>query len=232
MEVKHDPPQPIDWDNTPDFFISIDADEVIQPGGIELLKSGMSTECNVIYVNMWSKGESFEVPRVFRNRPSIRWEGRWHETVNEVAGPHSPVKIEFRHGESHDLDPERNFRLAKKCLEDDPENTRYMFYAAREYAYRNEKDKALELFDKYLAKSMWLPERADAYFWKAGIYWKTGEPDKAREACMAALTINANFRAAALLMAQMSWEHNAVQWRRMAETATNEGVLFTHQAPS
>jgi glycosyltransferase involved in cell wall biosynthesis len=217
---------------TMDWCVSIDADEVIEPGGIELLRSGMSTEGNVIYVNMWSGGESFEVPRVFRNKPSLQWVGRWHEVVNETFGPHSKVRIEFRRGQSHDLDPDRNIRMAEKCLAEDPESTRHMFYVAREYAYRNDKEKAVELFNKYLDKSVFLAERADAYFWLAGIYWKTGEPDKARLACMSALTINANFKAAALLMSQMSWEHNAVQWRRLAETATNEGVLFTHQAPA
>jgi hypothetical protein len=53
---------------------------------------------------------------------------------------------------------------------------------------------------------------------------KQGE--KARQYCLNALNINANFKEAILLMAEMSFEKNAKQWRKMAETATNEEVLF------
>lgn len=213
---------------TMDWCISIDADEVLESNGIALLKSGLSTDSNVVKVHMWSPNDDFHVPRVFRNRPSIQWVGRVHEVLNESMGPQSNVKINYRFGDSHALDPDRNIRLLEKAYADDPKNTRGMFYLAREYEYRGQHQESKELFLKYLDVSTWMPERADAYYWLAGIYWKTGEPDKAREACMNALTINSNFKAACLFMATMSWEHNAVQWRRMAETATNEGVLFTH----
>ena len=50
--------------------------------------------------------------------------------------------------------------------------------------------------------------------------------DAAREACLHAILLNANFREALLWMADMSFPANAAQWRKMAESATNEGVLF------
>lgn len=103
-----------------------------------------------------------------------------------------------------------------------------MFYLAREYAYAKDWEKAEELFEKYLTLSTFFPERADAYFMLALCYWYDGKAngEKARENCLKAININAHFKVAILLMAHMSFEKNAEQWRKMAETANNSGTLF------
>ena len=50
--------------------------------------------------------------------------------------------------------------------------------------------------------------------------------DDARDACAQSLIINANFKEAILLMAEMSWPKNGAQWRKLADNADNSDVLF------
>lgn len=106
-----------------------------------------------------------------------------------------------------------------------------MFYLAREYAYAKRWEEAENMFERYLSYSTWLPEKADAHFMLAVCYWYDGKGngEKARKSCLSAININANFKAAILLMAEMSFEKNALQWRRMAQTADNSGLLFIRE---
>jgi hypothetical protein len=71
----------------------------------------------------------------------------------------------------------------------------------------------------------------------ARAYWELRMPDDARDACVQALIINPNFKEACLFMATLAgdgstntrWQGNADQWKRMAETATNDNVLFLRE---
>lgn len=48
----------------------------------------------------------------------------------------------------------------------------------------------------------------------------------ARECAMMAIITNANFKEAILFLAELSGPKNAKRWMEIAETATNEDVLF------
>jgi len=71
-----------------------------------------------------------------------------------------------------------------------------------------------------------MAERADAYLSAARCLWNLKRGEEARQYCFNAININANFKEAILFMAEISWEKNAKTWRKMAEHATNEDVLF------
>lgn len=215
---------------TKDWVLSIDCDEILEPGGIEKLRRHLTTSRDAIGVRMTSGMAEYHVPRCFRRTPLIRWEGEIHETVNTHDYDRTDVTITYATSPAHALDPDRNVRILEAAHAKHPDNTRFMYYLAREYGYRQRFDEAIAMFDKYLAESRWLPERADAYFMQALCYWYSQRGDEARRACLNALNINPNFKAACLLMADMSWEHNAVQWKRMAESATNENCLFVRKS--
>jgi tetratricopeptide (TPR) repeat protein len=117
-------------------------------------------------------------------------------------------------------------RILSKEMLKSPNDTRTIYYLAREHWYRKQYSKAEELFERHVCLSSFLGERADAYLYLARIYWLTSRGDKARSACMNAITINADFKEALLFMADISFEHNAKRWREYASYATNERVLF------
>lgn len=180
---------------------------------------------------MTTASNSYHVPRLFRNIPSVRWQGRIHETINTRDYEKLDVSMRYRSSPAHALDPQRNIRILEKAHQDEPDNTRAMFYLAREYGYYKKWDKAEEMFEKYLSVATWLPEKADAHFMLAVCYWYDGKGngEKTRQNCLAAMNINSNFKAPILLMAKASFEKNAAQWRRMAETADNSDTLFARE---
>jgi len=213
---------------TGDWILSIDADEFLEDDGVDKLKILLEDyyDC-VAKVKMFSSGNPFTAPRFFKNVPEIYWVGAIHELPNVATQNIFDVQITYTSSPSHQYDPDRNLRILKKEYLENPSNTRSMYYLAREYCYRNDYTKAIEIFDKYLSLATWLPERADAYFMKALCHWYTKNGgEEARKSILMAININANFKAAILLMGHMSFEHNKIQWDKMAETATNEGVLF------
>lgn len=211
---------------TNDWVLSIDADEIMEEGGIEKLRKHLLTCRDAIGIKMTSGAAEYFVPRCFRRTPLIRWEGEIHETVNTHDFDPTDVTVTYTASPAHALDPDRNIRILESAHTRSPDNTRYLYYLAREYAYRGRFDDAISKFKRYLELSTWLPEKADAWFMLALSYWYNQQGDEARRACLNALAINSNFKVACLLMAEMSWEHNKAQWKRLAEAADDSGCLF------
>ena len=210
-----------------DWVLSIDADEVLEEGGIEKIREYInSTNKNSLGILMRSGNNAYHVPRLFRNIVSIKWVGKIHELPSLRQEENTHIAITYYSSPAHTLDPKRNLRILQSAYIENPDDTRTLFYLGREYAYYQEWAKAIKIFEKYLTLSVWLPERADAYFMLALCYWYTQEGEKARVACLSAININANFKVAIQLMGHMSFAKNKVQWDRMAETATNEDTLF------
>ncbi len=216
---------------TGDWVLSIDADEMLDSNGIENIRKMLFTEKQAIGIRMHCGTTSYHVPRLFRNIPGIRWVGKIHETIQVNGFDRSDIGITYGSSPAHLLDPDRNIRILEIAHDEDPKNTRAMYYLAREYAYRKEWEKAEEVFEKYVQLSTWLPEKADAFFMLALCYWydRKGNGEKTRENCLKAMNINANFKAPILLMAAASFEHNASQWKKMAETADNSNTLFVRE---
>lgn len=214
---------------TGDWILSIDADELLEDGGIEKIRTLLAEIMgDAVKIRMEASNNKYYVQRLFRNKPEVFFEGRIHEIINVLTEQRIEVGITFGSSPAHLLDPDRNIRILEKEYAENPTNTRNLYYLAREYAYRNQWEKALDVLNKYIPLSYWLPEKADAYFIMALCYWYDGKGhgELARKSVFMALNINANFKAAIQLMGHMSFEKNKVQWDRMAETATNEDLLF------
>ncbi len=213
---------------TGDFILSIDADEVLEEYGINKMKGYLevANTKNAVGIKMKSSNQEYYVPRLFKNSESIFFSGRIHELINVTDYDKLNVSITFGTSPAHIFDPERNMRILQKVVEDDASDTRALYYLGREYGYKQDWNKAIYLFEKYIEIASWFPEKADAYFMLALCYWNTMQGEKARENCLMAININANFKAAILLMGHMSFEKNKIQWDKMAETATNEDTLF------
>lgn len=218
---------------TGDWIISIDADEVLQEIGpvreaIARAEKDNNLAIDVLMVAEDRSKQSFRFPRLFKNSPECYWVGDVHNHLSVQGSFLSDVKITFGYSPAHDLDPDRAMRILEKSVERD-NGPREMFYLGREYYYRRRYEDSIRMLGKYVQESRYLSEKAEAFLIMARSYWALKRGDDARDACAQCLIINANFKEAILLMAELSWPHNAEQWKRMAETANNRDVLFVRE---
>ena len=211
---------------TCDWVLSIDGDEYLEPGGVEKLRN-LPDGPTTFMVDLVAHNQPDHVHRCVRFfKRTEHWEGRIHEVIT-TPGPQCDIKITYDHSPAHALDPDRSFRILSAAHADAPKDQRTLYYLAREHYYRRAYREALQLFQTYVASDkFWKPERADAFLFMARCHWALAEGDKARDCCLQALNLNANFREAALFMAEISWPANARVWRSMAAAADNRGVLF------
>lgn len=225
---------------TTDYVLSIDADEILE--SVEAVREAVDImeekQLLAALVGMLagSTGQEFLFPRLFKKSPEVWWEGAVHNFISVAGYQIGNVKITYFSSPAHQLDPDRAMRILKKEV-DRTANAREMFYLGREYWYRGDFENAIKTFQAYVQKSAFMPEKADGFLFLARCLWLTGRSEEAREACMQAIIINANFKEAIMFMAEMAgegsgnakWEANAAQWRRMAATANNYDVLFVRQ---
>lgn len=215
---------------TGDYILSIDADETLEEGGIQKIKDFLSNyDKGAAGLIMKSTNQEYVVPRIIKNTPFIYFRGKVHEAPNtldfDISNPIN-VNITFGSSPAHALDPERNVRIMQKVFNEFPNDTRNLYYLGREYGYKKEWIKAIAILEEYVKISEFMKEKADAFFLLAVCYMSNGDWENARNNCLFSISINANFKAPIMLMAHLSFPDNAKQWRKMAETATNEGTLF------
>ena len=219
---------------TGDWVLIIDADEILESGGISKIREVVSrTTYDAIFFNAVSLRNMKEVHpsiRLFKRDSGITWKGRIHNYLTESEGEISDLRIFYGYSKAHEADPDRAFRILTKVVAEDPDCKRERFYLAREYWYRNDYTTALHWYDNYLSVAEWAPEMADAWLKKARCYWHLQQGDQARAACLQAIKINTNFKEALLFMADMSGPVNAKRWKEFAATADNRSVLFIRTA--
>ena len=213
--------------STGEWILIIDADEVLAPGSMGVLRlAAEKAKGRTLHFHVRGEKSTARHKSVRAFHRSVRYMGAAHEVPDANDGESCEAEIIYGYSPAHSQDPDRMKRILEKEYAKNPNDTRTIYYLAREHWYRKQYGEAERLFISHVAKSSFVGERADAFLYLARIYWATQRGDMARAACMDAITINANFREALILMAEMSFEHNAVRWREFAQLATNERVLF------
>jgi tetratricopeptide (TPR) repeat protein len=221
---------------TGDWILSIDADEFLTCP-FSVVREAVQKAFMAVNVKMtaeYGSQSTFWFPRLFRRMPTIWWEGAVHNHLSVMGEDVGAVTITFGYSPAHGADPLRSLRILEKTVADNPDCVRERFYLGREYFYRGMHDKALPMLGRYVVQSRFLAEKAEAFLTMARAYWELRMPDDARDACVQALIINPNFKEACQFMATLAgdgtgnarWQRNADQWKRLAETADNEDVLF------
>lgn len=217
---------------TGDWILSIDCDETLQDYSRVIEAVALAEQNHVLAVDCIliaeDNGQRFYYPRLFKNVPQCFWEGAIHNTLSIVGQRMGDVRISVGYSPAHRNDPDRAFRILKQQVEE-THSPRSMFYLGREYFYRGDYQNCVITMGQYVQVSKFLSEKADAFLTMAKSYWQMHMGDDARDACAQALIINARFKEAILFMATLSWPHNAEQWKKMAETANNEDVLFVRE---
>ncbi len=222
---------------TGDYILSIDADEYLHDFSVLRKTIEEQASKGTLAINCKLFAENNRVmhyfPRVFKRCPQVWWEGAVHNHVSVAASFDSEISITYGYSPAHNKDPNRAFRILQKEVER-TDNGREIFYLGREYWYRRDFQNCVTTMGRYVQKSQYLAEKADAFLLMARCYWAMGMGNDARDACAQALICNSHFKEAILFMAQLAgdgsgnkdWQANADQWKRMAETADNRNVLF------
>lgn len=216
---------------TGDWVLSIDGDEVLEPGGVQkirdLIEKAAPDQLH-FSVEMVAKGTSqkHNLPRILRNDGSVSWAGAAHETLRPVQANRTPIMITYAHSTAHALDPDRMLRILAKQVAGPAGTPRDLYYYAREYWYRRDYVQACRLFNEYITIATWIPEKADAYLYIARCEFILQHGDKARDNCAAAIITNPMFKEALLFMAELHFEPWKHKWEALAAVATDEDVLF------
>ena len=214
---------------TGDWCLSIDADHVLVTPFEEVRKTAEEAERlghRTVMVKSTAQGSGHWHWRelLFKRHYSVYWVSPVHECLSIPATMKSNIEKIYGYSKNHSTDPERNIRiLLNKCDIDKP---RTRFYLAREHYERKRYDEAIEWADKYLEIATWLPEICEAHLLKAWCFWMTGRGNEARASCLECIRNNPDFKEALLFMAHIHFEPWKHKWERLAESATNEDVLF------
>lgn len=225
-----------------DWILSVDVDEILHDFGavreavaMAELKGSLAVDCTMIAAD---NAQEFTYPRLFKNDPKCFWVGNIHNHLSVLGEGLSNVRITHGYSPAHQLDPDRAFRILKREVDErGNEAVRELFYLGREYFYKNDYKNCIKTLKRYVKRSGYFPEKAEAFLIMARAYWNTKKADDARIACCKALILNANFKEAIAFMAVLAgvgsdnkyWDNNGKSWERMAEGATNDGVLFVRK---
>lgn len=87
---------------------------------------------------------------------------------------------------------ERDIKLLKTGIEEEPDNPRYYFYLAQSYHCINDKHNAIETYKKRITKGGWSEEIWYSYYQIANIYKEMGEENEAIINYLLAYEINPN----------------------------------------
>ena len=113
-----------------------------------------------------------------------------------------------------------------KELHKDPNNTRYLYYMAREWLNRQQVLNAIFYFERYIKISPPTNELADVYYVLATCYFTTGDTEKAIDLCLQAIKYLPSFKAPWTLLTNMALPSAKKYWLAGANNADNKGVLF------
>lgn len=229
---------------TTDWILSIDADEILH--SVAKLREAvllaereglLAVNCKLLAEDktLENREQWFDFPRLFKNLPQVQWTGNVHNHLSVEGGQVGDVRITHRYSPAHNLDPDRAFRILKKEVDTRGDSAvREMFYLAREYYYKNDWDTTISLLKRYVELDRFLAQKAEAYLMLAKAYGYKGDMDNSRLYILQAIAINPNFKEAIEHMVWVSgdglgdekWQKNADQWKKFAELADNDNVLF------
>jgi len=217
-----------------DWVFVIDADEWAEEGAAEKAKEIVSKENGTKALNIKvvsaNKSTMHIQPRLYRNIEEVYWKAPIHNYLSVLGEKMTDLTIYYGYSPAHALDPDRAFRILKQEVEKNSKAAREIFYLGREYMYRKDWITAAGLFERYTKLDTWAPELAEVYFQLAWCYWYLQRGDEARDACLQAIKINADFKEALEFMATMSGPKNRERWLLFASSAESTNVLF-NRAP-
>lgn len=218
-----------------DWIFQVDADEIVSWDLKEVEQ--LMKECDAIGYTFVHERDKDGKPtmilpqnKIF-NRKKFHWASQVHAVLVSDGGKIKiSQNITVNHYQKSKMDRGKYMdRMEYAELKDgDMRNT---FYLAREYGYYQEYEKAVQFILLYFSKNpTWRPELCEAWLILSKCYWRLSKGEMARRACMEAIMRNPNFREALIVMSEITWENDGKAWRRFADLANNDDVLFVNKA--
>lgn len=214
-----------------DWVVILDADEFLEDWAMDVIREKIvyaTTDAATLDLISESGDTSFRQIRIIK--PHIRYKGKAHNYVSVSETEHIPVSLVYGHSPAHDLDPDRTFRILGKYVAEHPDCVREMYYYAREFYYRKAYADAAYWWEKYVLRSTWIPEVADAHLYLARCYWVLMDGNRARDNCLRAIALNPSFQEALDFMGDISFPEESRHWKKYASYASNENVLFLRKS--
>jgi Tfp pilus assembly protein PilF len=152
-----------------DLCISLDMDEVLQPGWRQALEQLPPTVTRPRYKYVWSwNPDGSEGLTYGGDKIHARHGYTWKHPVHEVLKPDGVetqqwCDLQIHHHPDHSKSRSQYLPLLKLAVEEDPRDDRNQFYLAREYFFHGETGLAQYHFSEHLKLSQWQPERAASY---------------------------------------------------------------------
>jgi glycosyltransferase involved in cell wall biosynthesis len=213
---------------TGDAVFIIDADEELEPGGLEKIREALATMGNArtLAIKTISRkaGYMHYSVRAFKRCPEIFWKSPVHNYLSVLEEARAEVSLFYDHSESHKDDPDRAVRMLSKAIALNPQAVREVAYLAREYWTRGDYPAAIRWYEDYLTRETRAAGMAEGLLMLAYCYNRSGNREKAKDCCIRSIGINTNFKEALILMASLCGPKNSERWKEFAETANNDCV--------
>jgi tetratricopeptide (TPR) repeat protein len=155
-----------------DYCISLDMDEVLQPGWrnhLEKMHDEQVTRPRYKYTWSWKPNGEPDL-QYGGDKIHTRFGYRWKHVVHETLVPTVQEKqgwcdLEIHHHPDHTKSRAQYGDLLAIAVAESPDDDRVAFYWARELFYMGRHDEAVAEFQRYLRlpSAVWRPERAAAY---------------------------------------------------------------------
>lgn len=225
-----------------DICVSNDLDEVFEPGWRRKLESAWSPEyTRARYLFVWDHKSNGSPKKCYYMEKIHRRQGfKWVHPVHEILeydgekGEDRILRVEglvLHH--YPDLIKSRGsyLPLLEISVNENPDNDRAMFWLGREYVYREEYNKGIEILTKHLAlpSARWMEERSASMRLIAQCCQAKGDKNKARAWLFRALGECPGVREPYLGLARFGYrEGNWPLVYAMAE----KGLSITHRGES
>jgi GR25 family glycosyltransferase involved in LPS biosynthesis/tetratricopeptide (TPR) repeat protein len=144
------------------YVLIIDADDELEIRGELPELTSDAYDVPVMYGNL-----EFTRPHLFRSDRGFRYKGVLHEYLdasNRV--PLDAIAVHVRGGGARNTDPEKYKKdalLLEKALETEPNNERYVFYAAQCWRDAGNQEKASQLYERRTQMVGWVEETYFAF---------------------------------------------------------------------
>ncbi len=179
--------------NDIDLCIALDMDEVLVPGWRQALEKIKPETTRVRYKYTWSwvgdkPGLQYGGDKIHK-RHGYRWKHPVHEiaVTDRITEIQEWVDLEIHHFPDQTKSRSQYCSLLELAVEENPGNSRDMYYLAREYFFNNMIGKAAETFKKHLdmPTANWVAERASSLRYLAKC-----EPENAERYLLEAISMS------------------------------------------
>lgn len=202
-----------------DWILWMDADDVLQEGGANRLRAAVARGgfAGLHVTIKWGK-DAWLQTRLFKNEPKNRFVGRVHEYPRvhgkidkdrEIVVQHLPDKT------GKESSSERNLRLLRLDLADDPANLRTLFHLGNALRISGQHDEAILRYTQYLAIGGYFHhERYLCAYYTALSYFHQKKWREAIDAGLRAVRLDPRFAEAHCLIADCYGETKEYAWSR------------------